>query len=112
MPASAPWLLHTASFSSLDAQAMTRAPSALPLLIAATPAPPGAPPARRAGVAARAGPLAVCDRGNPAPAGRTQDEQRFAGLEPAAVAQRVVRGAVGEEEGGAAREIHPFGQRQ
>src|SRR3954469_18074904 len=43
MCSSAPWLRHTASFSSLDAHAITRAPSALPISIAARPTPPAAP---------------------------------------------------------------------
>ena len=43
MVASAPCARHTASFSSLDAAAITRAPSALPISIAASPTPPAAP---------------------------------------------------------------------
>src|SRR5450830_962332 len=43
MVASAPCSRHTASFSSLDAAAMTLAPSALPISMAASPTPPAAP---------------------------------------------------------------------
>src|SRR6266850_95543 len=46
MPASAPCSRQTASLSSLEAQAMTRAPSALPISIAASPTPPAAPRTR------------------------------------------------------------------
>jgi hypothetical protein len=41
--ASAPIDLQKSHFSSLDAAAMTRAPSTLPIWIAAVPTPPAAP---------------------------------------------------------------------
>src|SRR5437763_600101 len=43
MPASVPCSRHTASLSSLEAQAMTRAPSAFAISIAARPTPPAGP---------------------------------------------------------------------
>ena len=47
MPASAPCCLQTASLSALDAQAITVAPIALPISIAASPTPPAAPSTSR-----------------------------------------------------------------
>ena len=43
MSSSAPCSLQMASFSALDAAAMTRAPISLPSWIAARPTPPAAP---------------------------------------------------------------------
>src|SRR6185295_3811124 len=43
MVSSAPWARHTASLSSDEAQAITRAPRILPISIAARPTPPAAP---------------------------------------------------------------------
>src|SRR6266446_5717650 len=51
--------------------------------------------ARCAGDDARAERLADLDRGQADAAGRAEHEQRFAGLQGAAVAQRMVRSAVG-----------------
>ena len=77
MPSSAPCLRAKASFSSDDAQAITRAPID----------------------------LAELDRRKPDAAGRAEHRQRLAGFQPGAILQRVKGGAVGDAEAGGAIEI-------
>ena len=68
--------------------------------------------ARGAGDDARAERLADLDRGKADAAGGAEHEQRLAGAQRAAVAQRMVRSPVGEEERRPGDEIHALRQRQ
>ena len=80
MTSVAPYSRRSSSFSSVEAAAIRERP-----------------PGRRA------------PSGQPDPAGRPEHQQRLAGLQLPAVLQRVVRRAVGDEEGGRGRHVDSGG---
>src|SRR5262249_14985995 len=68
--------------------------------------------ARRGGDDARAERLADLDRGDADAAGGAEDQQRLAGDQLAAIAQRVIGCGIGEAERGGGVEVHAARQRQ